>query len=334
MFSETRGELDSGVRSAGGRPRKLIDRWLTHWVVLAVVGMIPAIVGWDHWAAELLIHWHLWISGSLVFALALLLLRRRWGFAAVAALGVIHGAWIAIPYTPLASPMVPTPVDGGGRRVVVASVNLLQDLGDHAAAMDWVEAQEPDVVVVQELTPNNAFSVRDRLLKVLPHQHCAPEPGSFGSGIAARWPFKVKGLGGTGPTQFVVTVEAPGGPFDLIAVHVWPPIRPSWALEQRATLDRVAARAAQGGRPTIVAGDFNLTPWSPTFTKFLEASRLHDARVGRGLFPTWAPAGWPVPGLIPIDHVLVSSHWKATDLAVGPAFGSDHRAYAATLWIE
>ncbi len=81
--------------------------------------------------------------------------------------------------------------------------------------------------------------------------------------------------------------------------------------------------------PLIVAGDFNLTPWSPRFPAVLSASGLKLADTGSIWPHTWpAPSGWFYGGLVvrgfPIDHILVSRHFALLAARRGPDIGSDH----------
>ena len=56
------------------------------------------------------------------------------------------------------------------------------------------------------------------------------------------------------------------------------------------------------GGTVVMAGDLNVTPWSPHFQSALERGGLVDSRLGFGLQPTWPSF---LPGMrIPIDHVL------------------------------
>lgn len=70
-------------------------------------------------------------------------------------------------------------------------------------------------------------------------------------------------------------------------------------------------------------GDFNITPWSPHFRAFIEASGLSDCAIGHGLDPTW-PSQLLALG-IRIDHCFKSPHWRTLDARVGPSVDSDHR---------
>lgn len=82
---------------------------------------------------------------------------------------------------------------------------------------------------------------------------------------------------------------------------------------------------------SIVAGDFNTTPWS-------HAMRAFDARVDvhriTHMLPTWptpSKYGKMVPPFIAIDHIFVGEEWRVVRLERGPDVGSDH--YPLIAWL-
>jgi endonuclease/exonuclease/phosphatase (EEP) superfamily protein YafD len=93
----------------------------------------------------------------------------------------------------------------------------------------------------------------------------------------------------------------------------------------------VAFSKAQQG-PLIVAGDFNLTPWSEYFRDALSAAGLQDAALGFGIARSW-PAQFAPVGMR-IDHCLLSPHWRSVSADVGPALGSDHLPLVADLQLQ
>jgi endonuclease/exonuclease/phosphatase (EEP) superfamily protein YafD len=74
----------------------------------------------------------------------------------------------------------------------------------------------------------------------------------------------------------------------------------------------------------IVAGDFNVTPWSGHFRQLVRHSGLRSSHLGRGIQSTW-PSRLPLPFRIPIDHALVSPEIGVARREVGRAFGSSHQ---------
>jgi endonuclease/exonuclease/phosphatase (EEP) superfamily protein YafD len=76
----------------------------------------------------------------------------------------------------------------------------------------------------------------------------------------------------------------------------------------------------------IVAGDFNLTPWS--FALRRGDARLGLRRLSRALAtwpagPVYAGVALPFP-VLPIDHVYAGRAWRVVSLKRGPRLGSDH----------
>jgi endonuclease/exonuclease/phosphatase (EEP) superfamily protein YafD len=99
-------------------------------------------------------------------------------------------------------------------------------------------------------------------------------------------------------------------------------VSPRRAAARNAELRELAVRSAAIQGPLVVAGDFNITPYSPFFIDWLAASGLTDSRRGRTLsisWPTWLPwAG------IPIDHVAVNSGFAIVSHRPLANFDSDH----------
>jgi endonuclease/exonuclease/phosphatase (EEP) superfamily protein YafD len=118
----------------------------------------------------------------------------------------------------------------------------------------------------------------------------------------------------------------------LLGVHLHWPMTPGEARIRNRQLTRVAAIANATSGPLVVAGDFNVTPWSPHFRRVLATSGLRDCALGQGLGASWpAPATWLG---IRIDHCLASAHWRVLDARVGPHLGSDHRPIIVELALE
>jgi endonuclease/exonuclease/phosphatase (EEP) superfamily protein YafD len=115
----------------------------------------------------------------------------------------------------------------------------------------------------------------------------------------------------------------------VIALHTHWPVLPDLFLARDAGLRLAAARARDATMPTLLAGDLNLTPYAPEFSRLEQASRLRDAFAGRPWRPTWQAGFWPLA--LPIDHVFVPEGVCVVDARIGPAVGSDHRPVIVTL---
>jgi len=126
-----------------------------------------------------------------------------------------------------------------------------------------------------------------------------------------------------GGDRVIITAQLPtaSGPIDLILAHPKAPISQS-DMRKRNTLLAAAASAARESDTFILMGDFNLTPWVPTY-RDLPGRRAGDPRFQA----TWSK-GMPLLGL-PIDHILFDGALQLHDAQVLPDFGSDHRPVLA-----
>jgi len=82
------------------------------------------------------------------------------------------------------------------------------------------------------------------------------------------------------------------------------------------------ADAALAEDDVIVVGTFGCAPWSPPMRDLIGQGRLHDARCGFGVLPTW-PAACPWLGL-PLDHCLVAGALHVSRCRVGDDLGGGH----------
>lgn len=196
-------------------------------------------------------------------------------------------------------------------------------------SLDWLLAQDADIVVVEEVG-GTSWQMMKGLKAAYPFASC-PKGRSCEPWIFSRRKIIDSGRFGVGLPCAWATVDDPAGPFTVAGVHfLWPvPAGPQQAQSRRlaqavAKLDR---------RSLILTGDFNSTPWS--FTLRRQDKALGLQRWTRAL-PSW-PSGQfsrvaaaPAP-FLPIDHVYTGPAWRAVKVERGPAIGSDHRPIVVTL---
>lgn len=131
---------------------------------------------------------------------------------------------------------------------------------------------------------------------------------------------------GLPPIAVSFTIDAPGGPIAVLGVDASSPGTPLEGHRRDQQLDAVARwRAARTGR-VVLLGDWNVTPWSAAYRQLVERTDLRSAEAGFGVLPTWSNLLGPLG--VPIDHQLHTGDLVATDVRVGPAFGSSHRSLA------
>ncbi|WP_426506570.1 endonuclease/exonuclease/phosphatase family protein [Dactylosporangium sp. McL0621] len=253
-------------------------------------------------------------------------LPRRAGAAAIAACLLL----------PLAGLWVPPPARSGGdgRGFALTEYNIRMGFGldgtyrpaEVAAA---IAANRPDVVLLSEVDRGWLLNGGHDDLAVLARRlgmryWFGPAADAvWGDAILTRLPVvAVKSMpltadgAPTGAQALGVVVTVQGREVAVVSTHIQPP--PD--AEPLRQADEIAAFATRfaAGRPTVIAGDLNITPGSAPFGR-LTGAGYADAFAPSRPVRTF-PADRPIEE---IDHVLVRG-LTAGPLVVGTATTSDH----------
>jgi len=263
------------------------------------------------------------VVGCAAVVLLALVLRRR-GAAVVAALAAVALAGMVAPRA-LGGPSDPEGDAGPPLRMLTANMHL--GTGSATALVELVRSTRPDVLSVQELTPDLVRRLDAAGLgELMPHYVLSAEDGAGGTGLYGRLPLAAT----TRPAGTVAAMaSARAGDVDLVAVHTQPPVRRRigvWDDDLRAL-----PAAAPDGVVRILAGDFNATLDHAELRRLI-GTGYEDAAatVGAGLRPTW-PQGRRIPPPVTIDHVLADKRCGVRAVSIHTIPGTDHRAVFAEL---
>lgn len=311
--------------SSGQRPlrpaARLIYRLITFIALLSVSALLLGSMGGWYWPFDLFAHFRVHSTFALlVCAIALLSLRDFRG-GVIAILAAVLGALPLVDY--LVPSREPLELESSGS-LRVLSLNAWFRNDDPNRLVEYLETSGADVIVLQELSEDEARALHARL-KVYPYAFVEGASASDAV-LLSRWPISasdVVPLVSDGVGVIRATIDWQGKSFTLIGAHLHWPIGPRSAERRNSELAGLALLAQSQHEPLVILGDFNITPWSPHFETFLQVSGLRDCARGNGLDPTW-PSQFILAG-IRIDHCFMSSHWRALDAHTGPHVGSDHR---------
>jgi len=218
----------------------------------------------------------------------------------------------------------------GGASLVVVTANVQFNNRDRRRFLAWLAAHPADIVVVQEVSA--AWALELSTLSDYPYRGIRTREDPYGIAILSRWPFESLqpvDLAGDGIPSLEGIALVRGQRVHVLGLHTRWPILPALAHARDRALLGVAARARAQAIPTVAAGDLNVAPAAPAFTRLQRDSGLRDAFAGRGWHPTWMAAFWPLA--LRIDHQLVSPALCVESAEVGRDIGSDHRPVIARL---
>lgn len=255
-------------------------------------------------------------------------LRILWLLGALALVVplALHGWW----FSPQLVGINPDPAEGA-RPLTVVSANSKKGEIDALALLEAATKADADVLVVQEITPQELTRLESGGLdEAFGHRAGEAKDGVQGTMVFSRFPLRHPQRVDTSLGSWSMELAAPDGPLRLVAVHSTNPTDLArWRRDQAAI--RAAAEDAD-----LVVGDFNASPDNSSM-RILAARGLRSAAElsNQGWQPTW-PAddsrrflGVPVPTLTQIDHVLVGDQLAALSTRTLEIPGTDHRVVVA-----
>jgi endonuclease/exonuclease/phosphatase (EEP) superfamily protein YafD len=303
----------------------------------AVVAFFTIRLGGDrHWLATPLLFGPRWLfaTPAVLLAPAALLARRPWALAATAAVALfVLGPVMDFRASTSALGAEARPPD-----LRVMTANLEAEAPTSPRFLSALREVRPDVVALQECMPERSpielpgwfTDVRDQICLLSRYPILA---------VDARDRTDVWNRGGSGAIV-LYTIDAPGGPVQLLDVHLETVreglvgLRHGDVAELRDNLGERAweselARsfASRATHPLVVAGDFNMPVESAIYGRYWSdfTNAFSTAGLGWGATKRTRLFG------VRIDHVLTDRSFTCERAWVGPETGSDHRPMIADL---
>ncbi len=318
-------------------PLRSVVFWLSFTLQLIAIGgvLLPTtltLLAGRTWLAEA-IYSFAWIQAlATVGALILLLLLRARRASLIAVVCLSWWGWHLAPYCALPSGFRSSPVAPGLR---VMSCNLLVVNPSSRLVYEEIRRARPDLICFQELS--TSWNEHLPQLKAdYPYSESFPETGCFGAAIYSQYPLsQVSFERLEGATVLKAKVQSRIGEVIVYNVHTYPPMNTAHYNLRNRQLRILAQDINEARVPVILAGDLNVTPWSPHYADFRRDTGLVDTRHGRGLLNSWILFRRTRIPLTPIDHVLISPQLRAKALYTGNWTGSDHLPLYADIapWI-
>lgn len=251
--------------------------------------------------------------------------KRRWAWGNAAALGL--GLLLVIP--PLFR-TAPSAARDESPRLRIWMQNVHSSNRQYDRVLASIREADPDVILVLEVTAGwrQALAV---LENDYPYHLIEAREDNFGIAFFSRVPVaesRVVDFSGYDVPSVQAALNWAGRSVEFIGTHPVPAAGPAQFRVRNWQLRDLARETATSPRPVVVAGDFNLSPFSRTYATLLREGGLRPAGVPWRF--TWNPRRLPLMG-VRIDYVLVSEEWAVARSEVGRFHGSDHRALVTEL---
>ena len=300
-------------------------------LVGAVVATIAGFLG-RHFGLELLTHFRFHLMLVAIVCGGALMAFHSWRLLPLAIAVVCVNAWYLTSYVLKKQAVGPAE---SSPSIKLMQANVLQSNESYQKVLNTITLVNPDVLVVQELTPEFKEATTS-LEHAYPYSRVEARVGGGGMGIFSRYPMtdiQVLTLDQSTHFAMLACLEIAGRPVAVLGLHPTTPITRKKFRNRTVQFEKAAALMNGITGPRILIGDLNTTMWSPYFSTLVRDSGLRDTRVGFGLRASWPV---PVPGFlrIPIDHCLLSDDFRVTNVEVGPPIGSDHLPLVVTTYLR
>jgi len=288
------------------------------------------------WVFDLVSHFRIQYFMVLVVLVIFFVKAKRWKSAVVGAIFGVANFMLISPYIGTIIPVT----EEGQSQIRILSMNLNHNNSSYKKVKLIIRKTQPSVLVLQELDNSwenglgetlaqfpysEKFSVKMFYGVDFPIPNFLIPKEKLFIGLFSHLPFEritVHRNDGFPISHIRGRFKFKENIFTLFGVHLASPVGKYRTDTRNKQLASLAEEIQNNNQPTVVVGDFNITPWSPYFEEFVQKTRLRDARKGIGVYPTWL-AQFP-PLAIPIDHGLTSNGIKVGSFSLGSSFGSDH----------
>lgn len=300
-------------------------------LTLLTTTAVTALASW-HWIADLLANLRIQqlIALSIALLVSLLARQKRLAVLCVACIAVqlisMRGEWL---------PNLRSIDRSEASEFRLLTVNVLTSNSNHDAIIREILDSDADLFSVLELNTQ----LKEKLVAVCGETYpfsagSGSDLGNFGIALFSKHPLQDTQIFQLNEPIDSIAVTCRG--MRIYATHPLPPMGESQFRSRNEHFDRLADRVTtfsdkNASLSTVVMGDFNLTPWSPWFSKFTESTGLRRAKSGFGIQPTWYAKGNLFPLGLVLDHVLIDPRLRCLSHRVGAPIGSDHRSVLVTV---
>lgn len=292
---------------------------------LAILGSLTALFADTFWLADMFTHLRMQyvLISAVVFGLAVARGLRFFAFGLLICFG--WNLWIVSPYLSFGQPTRAFPQDANSSGLKLVIANVLRTNQEQAEAWKQIAAEDADFVYLMEVH-NGWDSLFDNSLATYPYQRVLTNDTYTGVTFLSKHAWEsldVYNLGVISNPSIKAKFRFGEIPLTLIATHPVPPFGSALTESREQQLVELANKIPADSAG-LLTGDLNVSPWSPSFRRILEAGNLDDATRSFGPISTIGPLpGWF--GGLKFDHVLANSHVVTKHFEAKHLAGSDHR---------
>lgn len=293
-----------------------------------ILGTILGVLRWVYFGLSVvLLIWHYRRGSSKHFKIAL---------SVVLLFVMVEWSWIALNHQKLKN-------GNFSQELSVMSYNLYFRNQYPLQSISNIVANKPDVLALQELTPNWKQQLDKALGSTYPYKKCIAINGTHGIGVYSKYPisdYQILKNPGTKPFAQSMTINVKGTSIQFINIHLASPavalenpdnfislLKSNYELRQwqMSEVKEHIAEEKRNFKTRLLVGDLNTTQYEPLFREILyDWVNLFDES-GKGGEFTFPNSGHYMPFLT-LDYILLQGQVEGIDMEVIAGGSSDHLA--------
>jgi endonuclease/exonuclease/phosphatase (EEP) superfamily protein YafD len=292
---------------------------------MVCLATLASFLGRFSWFLELFSHFRFQYLVLLAIATILFLLGGLHPQALATAIFATINLSLIVPLylkEPARQPLNPSIIGQDVYRVLLT--NVLQRNSAFGTVRHLIRAEQPDFIVLIEVNKTWIDQLQP-VLMTYPFSRMPLREDNYGMAIFSRIPptfSEVRHFGEAQVPSIITTYHLQQRPVTILASHPPPPKTMQASNLRNIQISQIAEYIQTLEGETLLAGDLNMTSWSPYFSDLIQNSGLRDSRKGFGLQNSW-PTNRRLL-MIPIDHILVSAGIMVLSRRTGKYNGSDH----------
>lgn len=201
-------------------------------------------------------------------------------------------------------------------------INLSSIDSDPSKVISTITKKSYDLMIFQEFTPNWKSLIEENLSPDYPNSISLPRIDVYGLKILSKFPIVYADTFHYEEIPILhVDIQKNGSKFSILTAYFPPPIDNGSIEVGVEELKLVADRINKIQNPLIVAGVFNMVPWSTEIQGFKETSKLIDSRSG------YIPSMYKNSGGIfgkPVTHIFYRQTLECTNFNISRADNDEY----------
>lgn len=289
-------------------------------VALIIVSVLPYFV-YHIWWIDIFSNFQVQYLALLIFLMILFILKKNWRSVFFLGIGIVFSCSQILPL------YINTSAEAkieDANPISMMSINLLSTNRNATAVINYIENENPDILVLSEF---NSYWDKQlvKALETYSYTHKVLREDNFGIGVWSKLPASMQTLyfNELELPSILLQTEGVKKSFSVIATHPFPPVGQRQFEVRNEHLTHLAAFISRENFDNVaVLGDLNTSSFSKNFQLFKEKASLKDSREGFGILPSWPANAFLFQTTL--DHALVSEDVSVIAREVGEHIGSDH----------